>query len=185
MSLTITETEQVAGHLGASFESIYRVIGSLAPTVSADAACVALFEIAREAGGVADRFATLLAARADVDPRESWHTTPVIDEVLRAAVERDASGQLALYAIASVVGPRLLVSLRDAASLTDLAAGGPLRSACEAAATWLVATMRRIGEVAARLGAPDEVTWREHARTLEDPFVAAGLAESLGTGLSG
>ncbi len=103
---------QIAEHLLACYDTIYIVLGESAPTLSNDAYVVRTYESARAYGELALELREHLGEPA-VTP------IPVLDEVLRSAVAGDDSGALVLYAMAMVVGPRLLVSLLDARNALD------------------------------------------------------------------
>jgi CO/xanthine dehydrogenase FAD-binding subunit len=83
-----------------------------------------------------------------------------------------------LFAMATVVGPRLLVSLRDARALGDLDESE--RETLNLASGVLVREIRAIGDVAARFPAIEDVAWQANARSLATTLDAAGNAESFG-----
>jgi hypothetical protein len=102
----------------------------------------------------------------------------VLDGVLRQAVAGDPTGALVLYAMAMVVGPRLLVSLLDARNaLTGDAALSDLFSD---ASMICVREIRSIGEVAKDQAPIDDEDWQDLARGLSTTLDSAGNAESLG-----
>jgi hypothetical protein len=102
----------------------------------------------------------------------------VLDDVLRRAVAGDASGALVLYAMAMVVGPRLLVTLLDAR--TALTSDSELTELCNHASMVCVKEIRATGEVAKGQAPIEDTEWLSLARALSETFDAAGNAESLG-----
>ena len=99
--------EEMARHLLACYDTIYMVLGESAPTLTTDAYVVRTYEMGRAFGDLALEMRGHVAATDDVP-------VPVLDAVLRHAVANDDSGAMLLYAMAMVVGPRLLVTLLDA-----------------------------------------------------------------------
>jgi hypothetical protein len=103
---------------------------------------------------------------------------PVLDEVLRRALAGDASGAMVLYAMAMVVGPRLLVSLLDAR--TALSQDPELTALFNDASMVCVKEIRATGEVAKDQAPIEDGEWQALARDLSTTFDLAGNAESLG-----
>ncbi len=158
-------------HLLACVDAIYAVLGEAAPTFSNDAYVVRSFETARAMGEVA------LALREHLDATTTAPFDRVVD-VLREAVDGDAEGAMALFCFAVVVGPRLLVSLRDVRE--EVALDETAQSLTAVASATLVAEILAVGEVA-RQGAPmEDEAWQERARGLNVTLEEAGYAESLG-----
>jgi hypothetical protein len=102
----------------------------------------------------------------------------VLDEVLRRAVAGDDTGALVLYAMAMVVGPRLLVSLLDAR--TALSPDPELTTLINDASMLCVKEIRAIGEVAKDQAPIEDGEWQTMARDLSTTLDLAGNAESLG-----
>ena len=162
---------EIAEHLLACYDTIYIVLGESAPTFSNDAYVVRAYEMARAFGEVA------LALREHLD-EPSIAPRPVLDEVLRRAVAGDATGALTLYAMAMVVGPRLLVSLLDARNALD---GDPeLTDLFNDASIACVKEIRATGEVAKDQAPIEDLGWQDLARDLATTLDSAGNAESLG-----
>ena len=88
-------------------DGLYRGLGVTAPRVGEDAATVALYEAARTVGEAALAWRERLGG-------EPVAPLAAIVETFDAAVGLDPSGRLGLAVVTSLVGPRVLVSLRDA-----------------------------------------------------------------------
>jgi hypothetical protein len=168
----VTPTNREIGeHLLACYDTIYIVLGESAPTLTNDAYVVRAYETARVYGALA------LELRGYLGEPETA-PFPVLEEVLRRAVAGDASGALVLYAMAMVVGPRLLVSLLDArAALSDDPA---LTELLNGASMVCVKEIRETGAVAKDQAPIDDEDWQTLARELSTSFDAVGNAESLG-----
>jgi hypothetical protein len=168
--VTLTNRE-IGEHLLACYDTIYIVLGESAPTLSNDAYVVRTYETARAYGALA------LELREHLDEPEI-EPFPLLEEVLRRAVTGDATGALVLYAMAMVVGPRLLVSLLDAR--TALSNDQILTSLFNGASMVCVKEIRATGEVAKDQAPIDDDDWQGLARGLSETFDSAGHAESLG-----
>jgi hypothetical protein len=162
---------EIAEHLFACYDTIYIVLGESAPTLTNDAYVVRTYETARAYGELALELREHLGEPMVARP-------PVLEDVLRRAVAGDESGALVLYAMAMVVGPRLLVSLLDArTALTD----DPVLSGLFADASMVcVREIRATGEVAKEQAPIENDEWQALARGLSTEFDEAGNAESLG-----
>jgi hypothetical protein len=162
---------EIAEHLLACYDTIYIVLGESAPTLSHDAYVVRTYESARAYGALA------LELREHLGETEIA-AIPILDDVLRRALAGDASGALVLYAMAMVVGPRLLVSLLDAR--TALSSGSQLTELFNHASMVCVREIRATGEVAKDQAPIDDLEWQTLARDLSTTLDLAGNAESLG-----
>jgi hypothetical protein len=162
---------EIAEHILACYDTIYIVLGESAPTFANDAYVVRAYESARAYGELA------LELREHLGEVDIAHP-PVLEGVLRRAVAGDGSGALVLYAMAMVVGPRLLVSLLDARTALT---GAPALAGLFADASMVcVREIRAIGEVAKDQPAIEDDEWQALARGLSTAFDEAGNAESLG-----
>jgi hypothetical protein len=162
---------EIAEHLLACYDTIYIVLGESAPTLSNDAYVVRTYESARAYGTLALELREYLAEPA-VTP------FPTLDQVLRRAVAGDDTGALVLYAMAMVVGPRLLISLLDARTALD---GDPrLTELFNGASMVCVREIRATGEVAKDQAPIEDLEWQSLARDLSATLDSAGNAESLG-----
>jgi hypothetical protein len=168
----VTPTNREIGeHLLACYDTIYIVLGESAPTLSNDAYVVRTYETARAYGALALELRQHLGEPVVVP-------IPVLDEVLHRAVAGDETGALVLYAMAMVVGPRLLVSLLDARTALD---GDPTLTALfNEASMACVREIRATGEVAKDQAPIDDLEWLTLARDLATTLDSAGNAESLG-----
>jgi len=162
---------EIAEHLLACYDTIYIVLGESAPTFSNDAFVVRTYEMARAYGELA------LGLREQLDD-PATQPIAVVDSVLRRAVAGDETGAMVLYAMAMVIGPRLLVSLLDARTALD---GDPkLAEIFSDASMVCVQEMRATGEVAKDQAPIEDGQWQSLARDLSTTLDSAGNAESLG-----
>jgi hypothetical protein len=162
---------EIGEHLLACYDTIYIVLGESAPALTNDAYVVRVYETARAFGALALEMREHLS-----DPKVA--PLPVLEAVLRRAVAGDGSGALVLYAMAMVVGPRLLVTLLDArAALTN---DSELTELSNHASMVCVKEIRATGEVAKYQAPIEDREWQSLARALSETFDAAGNAESLG-----
>jgi hypothetical protein len=163
--------EEMARHLLACYDTIYMVLGESAPTLTSDAYVVRTYEMGRSFGALALEMREYTAASA-VDP------VGVLDAVLRHAVASDDSGAMVLYAMAMVVGPRLLVTLLDArATMTK---DETLLALFTHGSEVVVAEILATGEVAKSQAPIDDPSWQAAAFDLATTLDVAGNAESLG-----
>ena len=162
---------EIAEHLLACYDTIYMVLGESAPTLSDDAYVVRTYETARAYGELALEMREHLGG-------SSTTPIPLLDQVLRRAVAGDDSGALVLYAMAMVVGPRLLVSLLDAR--TALSPDSGLTALFNDASMVCVKEIRATGEVTKDRAPIEDATWQSLARDLSATFDEGGNAESLG-----
>jgi hypothetical protein len=162
---------EIAEHLLACYDAIYIVLGESAPTLTNDAYVVRTYESARAHGTLALELREHLGETEVAPPA-------VLEDVLRRAVAGDGTGALVLYAMAMVVGPRLLVSLLDAS--TALSGDPALTQLFNEASMVCVKEIRATGEVAKDQAPIDDGEWQALARELSTTFDEAGNAESLG-----
>ena len=158
-------------HLFSCFDTMYATLGESAPMLHNDAFVIRTYEMGRSFGEVALRFRTYLGDVAN-------ERVLSLEEVLLRAVASDESGAMVLFAVATLVGPRVLVSLRDARD-----AGGLDESALEVlndASQVLVREILRVGEVAKAQAPIEDGRWQEVARSLGEALDEAGNAESFG-----
>ena len=171
----------ILDHLWSCDEAVYRVVGAAAPTLGDDAAVVRAHEFARVLGALA---LELRGALGDA-PGEPF--TPLVD-VLEAAVAGDPDGRLLVATLSQVVGPRLLVTLRDArvalgsdpaGALVDHGATALVAQLHALAATMLAGARYATSEpLDATSAAPGSLG--EGVRRLAEVLDAAGFAESFG-----
>jgi len=157
-------------HLFSCFEAMYHVLGASAPSLTDDAYVVRTYETGRAMGDVALAFREYLGEVA-VEP-----FAPLRDTLIEA-VASDLSGAMVLYCVATVVGPRVAVSLRDAREEVDL--DGPAREVLRGASETLVREMLAAAH-AAHTGTVEDRHWQEQARGLAERLEAGGYAESFG-----
>ena len=163
-------SRDVAAHLGACCASIYEAFGEGAPTLSDDAFVVRAHELSRVFGERALELSAL-AGEGEVAP------LPIISSVLGEALERDRTGAMALFAFVSLVGPRLLISVRDAHTALD--GDAELGVRIDEVANTLVREIRRTAEVVRELPAGDQ-EWLGAARGLTTQLDESGNGESFG-----
>jgi hypothetical protein len=163
--------EEMARHLLACYDTIYMALGESAPTLLNDAYVVRTYEMGRSFGALA------LEMR---DVTEATEVAPigVLDAVLRHAVASDDSGAMLLYAMAMVVGPRLLVTLLDARA--NMTSDETLRALFTHGSQVVVAEVLATGEVAKNQAPIDDPSWQAAAFDLATTLDMAGNAESLG-----
>jgi hypothetical protein len=101
---------------------------------------------------------------------------PVISALLARSNTLDPSGTLTLYAVAVVLGPRLLVSLRDA---LEIVSEPRAREIFDEGQLVTVRQVRRVGELVAEPGI-DETSWLAGVRELGDMVEFGQNAESFG-----
>jgi len=163
--------EEMAAHLLSCYDTIFMVLGESAPTFTNDAYVVRTFEMARAFGELA------LELRESLDASD-LKGPAVLEAVLRQAANYDDSGAMTLYAMAMVVGPRLLVSLLDARNA--LVEGGDLRELFNHGSQMVVAEIVATGESAKHQSPIDDPAWQAAALDLGNTLDDAGNAESLG-----
>ncbi len=163
--------EEMARHLLACYDTIYMALGESAPTLTTDAYVVRTYEMGRAFGELALELRRYTNT-TDVEP------IGVLDAVLRHAAANDESGAMVLYAVAMVVGPRLLVTLLDArANMTD---DERLRALFDHGSERVVAEVLATGDVAKGQAPIDDPSWQAAAFDLATTLDMAGNAESLG-----
>jgi hypothetical protein len=167
----MSTNEQMATHLLTCYDTIYMVLGESAPTFTNDAYVVRTFEMARAFGALA------LELRETLDTNELVGPS-VLEAVLRQAATYDDSGAMTLYAMAMVVGPRLLVSLLDARNA--LVDDEGLRELFNHGSQVVVAEIVATGESAKHQSPIDDSAWQAAALDLGITLDEAGNAESLG-----
>jgi hypothetical protein len=167
----MVEPRDVGEHLLSCFDAVYVGLGEVAPKLNTDAYVVAVHEMSRSFGNIA------LALREYVG-RGEVAPLAVIGEVLDQAFENDPGGAMTLFAMALVVGPRLLVSLRDARE--KLGPDCELTTICERAAQVAVQELLQIANATQSQDDIDDPQWQEGARSLTKLAESAGNAESFG-----
>jgi hypothetical protein len=158
-------------HLYSCFDTTYQVLGASAPNLTNDAYVVRTYEAARAMGDIALSLRTILIEV----PRDP---VPALHDVLMESVADDLTGAMLLFCLAMVVGPRLMVSLRDAREFDEFNADS-LELLNEASAV-VLAEILAIGEVAKSQGTIDDERWQEQARGLAQHLEKAGYADSFG-----
>jgi hypothetical protein len=150
---------------------MYATLGESAPLLRNDAYVIRTYEMARAFGDVALHIRDYLDDVAD----ERVHA---LEEVLVHSVASDESGAMVLFCVATLVGPRVLVSLRDAREVSGLdeSALEVLREASQV----LVREILAIGEVAKNQPLVEDPIWQAVARGLSETLDRAGNAESFG-----
>lgn len=161
----------VVDHLLACSDAVYRSLGENAPRLSNDRFVVRSHEMARAFGEVS----LALRALSSGGVREPL---AIIETVLNGAVAHDETGAMALYALAILVGPRLLVSLRDAREV--VVADERVTAVLDQAATVIVHEIVRCGEVLGPAGDVEDERWLAAARHLRDVLERGGNADSFG-----
>jgi hypothetical protein len=158
-------------HLFSCFDTTYQVLGASAPNLTNDAYVVRTYEAARAMGDVA------LSLRGILDEVPSTPVDALHDVLMESAVD-DLSGAMLLFCLAMVVGPRLMVSLRDAREFDEFD-DDALRVLNEASAV-VLAEILAVGAVAKTQGAIEDEHWQKQARGLARHLEEAGYADSFG-----
>jgi hypothetical protein len=167
----VAQPHDVGEHLLSCFDAVYVGLGENAPKLTTDAYVVRVYEMSRSFGEIA------LGLREYVG-RGDVTALPVIRTVLDQALLKDPSGAMTLFAMALVVGPRLLVSLRDAREA--LGPDDELTTKCEHAAQVTVQQLLQIASATQHQDDIDDPGWQEGARSLTQLVESAGNAESFG-----
>ncbi|MDE3008272.1 MAG: hypothetical protein KGI14_04500 [Acidobacteriota bacterium] len=162
----------LARHLHACVAAVYHQVGSSASRFTNDGYAVCAYECARHFGALAFSWRALLDGEAPGD-------VALLEEVLTRATS-DETGATTLYAVAIVVGPRLLVSARDA---LEVVTTPEFARTASATLDVTLAAMRRVEAAFARAVPEVDEAWRRQARDLVDLLEAGGMAESLGLGV--
>ena len=162
---------EVAEHVASCYDALYRTVGERAGTLTNDAFVIRAYESARDFGALALEMRSYLG---EVD----LTAPPVLDAVLAHSFDNDPTGAMVLYALAMVVGPRLLVTLLDARAAT--ADDAELRALLDHGSQVTVGVIRSIGDTVQHRTAIDDPAWQAAARDLTLTLDEAGLAESLG-----
>jgi len=158
-------------HLFSCFDSMYSTLGESAQMLHNDAFVIRTYEMARALGEVTLTFREYLGDVAD-------ERVLALEEVLLEAVESDESGAMVLFAMATLVGPRVLVSLRDAREVEGL--DDSAKEVLNAASQVLVREILLVGEVAKTQAPIEDGRWQEVARGLGVTLDESGNAESFG-----
>lgn len=163
-------------HLGSVYDALYLSLGEGAPRAHRDAFVVRLHHASRTFGALALELREVQAdASADVSPDVA--PDALVYAVMTNSLAEDDSGALALYALAMVVGPRLLVTLRD---YLEVEANVTRRRILSHGSDLVVSEIRAVGTTVANEEPLDDPAWADAARTIVDTLDAAGMAESLG-----
>lgn len=163
------DDRDVVAHLANCFDAAYQTLGELAPHMGNDSCVVCAHEMGRSFGTVT------LAMREYSGRAPSPHA--IITTVLRRSWTQDSSGALTLYAVAVVVGPRLLVSLRDA---LDVVSDDVARRIFDEAQVVTVGQVRRVGELALSATLFEESRWIETVQELTAMVESGENADSFG-----
>jgi hypothetical protein len=156
-----------AQHLAELYDALYSSLGEGAPRASNDAFVVRLHEASRTFGTLA------LEVRGDDEVTRDSLVSALIDNSLA----EDPTGALTLYALAMVIGPRLLVTLRD---YLDVEADEGRRKVLSHGSDLVVREIWAVGATVAAFEPLDDPAWAHAARALVDVLDGAGMAESLG-----
>ncbi len=161
--------QEIIVHLAGCYDAAYSALGECAPRMNDDAFVVASYEVARLYGEVTLKLRTF--------SEEVPVPLALIDAVTRHSFENDPSGAMTLYAVAIVLGPRFLVSLRDAREeVRDERALELLNHASDTT----LATIRLVGDTARAREPIEDQVWQEAARDLINMATSSGYAESFG-----
>ena len=154
-------------HLATIYDALYRSLGEGAPRATNDGFVVRLHEASRTFGALA------------LEMREGEDVTPdaLVLAVITNSFAEDETGALTLYALAMVLGPRLLVTLRD---YLEVEPDEARRETLSHGSDLVVAEIRAVGHAVAGEAPRDDPSWADAARAIVDLLDGAGMAESLG-----
>jgi hypothetical protein len=167
----MVDSQATVTHLLSCCDAVYLGLGETAPKLTTDANVVRVHEMSRSFGSLALEMRQHLDG-SDVEPLD------VIRDTLNQALLDDPSGSMTLYAMALVIGPRLLVSLRDAREA--LKTDSDVTVLFERAAQVIVAEIRSIVNMSQDERIIDDPQWEEAARGLRTAVETAGNADSFG-----
>ena len=166
----MTDSRDALWRVAGCFDSMYAVLGAHAGRLSDDACTIRAFEAARAFGDVSRALEEYLG-----DHRR--HSVVALEDALRDALDNDETGAMVLHAVASIVGPRVLVTVRDALELDELdeAARALLARASDVLVGEILA-VSRLGDASTLVSG----RWPERARELTRRLEESGNAESFG-----
>jgi len=153
-------------HLATIYDALYHSLGLSAPLATHDAFVVRLHEASRTFGALA------LEVRDD-----DVVADPLVAAVITNSLAEDGTGALTLYAVAMVLGPRLLVTLRD---YLEVETDEQRRATLSHGSDLVVGEIRAVGRAVQGEEPRDDPAWADAARAIVDVLDAAGMAESLG-----
>ena len=163
-------------HLAAIYDALYSSLGEGAPRATADVVVVRLHEASRAFGELALELRDGGVLPDDVAPHDEVANALVASLVARSLVE-DPTGALTLYALSMLLGPRLLVSLRDYLAEED---DEWRRTVMQHGSDLVVREIWAAGQALGGEPPPEDPAWSLAARGLSDLLDQAGMAESLG-----
>lgn len=163
--------DEILEHLMACTDALYLVLGESAATLTNDAYAIRAFEASRSFGEL------VLAMRNELEEPDDG-PLPIVRDVLGRALASDDTGALVLYAVVMVVGPRLLVSLRDARQLITARDGSG--ALIDRARDVIVREIRRTADVLRDDSSGEDDDWQVAARELVTDLESSGNAESFG-----
>lgn len=169
----MTDPRDALARVADCFDSMYAVLGAHAGRLSDDACTIRAHEAARAFGGVSHALHEYLGDH----PRR-----PVValEDVLRDALDSDETGAMVMYALASIVGPRVLVTVRDARELDALDASA--HALLSRASDVLVSEILAVSHLGERATTLVSDRWAPRARELTRRLEESGNAESFGLG---
>ncbi len=175
----------MAGHLAGCFDALYRSLGHDAPLFTEDAHVIVAYELGRTFGACRHDFVALVAHRAGASASDVRVEIPEIASALETARDLDPTGTFSLHVLATLIAPRLLISLRDASESSSPVGEGPLAATARRCAGEVIAATHRIGSGAHARVPLDAALWRDAAVAISEQFSQAGYGESFGLGSAG
>jgi hypothetical protein len=154
-------------HLATIYDALYLSLGEGAPRATNDGFVVRLHEASRAFGALALE----MRGGEDVTP------DPLVSAVITNSFAEDETGALTLYALAMVIGPRLLVTLRD---YLEVEPDEARREMLSHGSDLVVSEIWAVGTAVAGRAPRDDPSWAHAARAIVDFLDSAGMAESLG-----
>ena len=162
--------EKALRHLLACYDAVYSSLGRGAPKITNDGVVVRLYEMGRAFGALALPIREELTITGSVP-------LPVLLDVLDEALAVDPTGALGVYAMSSVVGPRLLVTLRDIRE--HCAPDSSLTGHLDQGAQVSVREVRSLATRELDGFVTDDPHWQSAARGLVETLEKSGNAESF------
>ena len=161
-------SEWAAGrHLATLYDALYGSLAEAAMRATHDGFAVRLHESSRTFGALA------LEVRGDDDVV----VDALVESVISTSLAEDPTGALTLYALAMVLGPRLLVTLRD---YLEVEPDDARRAILSHGSDLVVSEIWAVGAAVSREEPREDPAWAGAARAIVDLLDGAGMAESLG-----
>lgn len=154
-------------YVASLYDALYRSLGEAAPRAQVDSVAVRLHEASRALGAVVLKYRT--------PPEIVPHS--LVLALMNRTIEEDPAGIFTLFALTMVIGPRILVTLRDA---QETQIDQEIREKWSGDSQVLLQVMHDCATTAGALERIDDPTWAVVARAMEVELEGAGYADQLG-----